>query len=54
MDPTPQYLQDDGPVSDEYFLFLTQYAKSQLPNGKIVSRESFLDDSPVSTIENSD
>lgn len=53
MNPT-QYLQDDGPISDEYFLSLTQYAKSQLPKGKIISSESFFDDSPVSTTENSD
>lgn len=53
MNPT-QYPQDDGPISEEYILFLTQYAKSLLPKGRMISNESFFDDSPVSTFESSD
>lgn len=37
----PQYPEDDGPISVEYFLFLKEHAKSLLPSGKIISSESF-------------
>jgi hypothetical protein len=41
----PQYPEDDGPIPDEYFLFLTEHAKRLLPTGKIISSESFFEKS---------
>jgi hypothetical protein len=50
----PQYPQDDGPISDEYFLFLTEHAKSLLPTGKIISSESFFEKSGDSSLDDAD
>ena len=41
----PQYPEGDGPIPDEYYLFLTEHAKSLLPIGKIISSQSFFEKS---------
>ena len=50
----PQYPEDDGPIPDEYFLFLTEHAKRLLPTGKIISSESFFEKSGNSSIDDTD
>lgn len=37
----PQYPEDDGPIPDEYFLFLTEHAKSLLPPEKLFQASRF-------------
>lgn len=37
------YPTDDGPISDEYFAFLTEYAKQFAPKGKLIKVASIFD-----------
>jgi len=48
------YPEDDGPIPDEYFLFLKEHAKSLLPSGKIISSESFFEKSGNSSLDDNE
>lgn len=51
---SPKYPPDEGPIPEEYIVFLAGYAQSLLPKGKIISSESIFEDLPIRLSENND